>query len=478
MSEEKNTKAILWAFCEKFGNKIFTVITFFVLVKILDPKDFGIIAMVRIVLDYMELFIDQGIGSAVIQKNNINNSFLSTAFWLSVLSGLFVTVCLLVFAPYVAELMGYSEMQDILYYLALSLLISGFSRVHVVLLIKDMAFKSLAKRSFIESFIGGVVGIYLAYNGWGVWSLVWQQVVSATVGFIVLWFFSSWRPAFEIKLQYVKEIYSYCNKIIVEKQILFFTNKLDEILITYFLGTTLLGYYSIAKKLLQIVLDLILNVVAKVTFSLLSKKQDNKDSLGRGLVTSFRYTFLFVIPIFVGSAMTSKEIIGLWFGANWLFIADIFFILMISGIFLIFPSIYHAVYYSVGKPIFTLKLNTFRSIVGLPVLYIGAAYYGLLGVAVAVLIRNVLGSFADGYFIYYCTNVRFLRGIQLLIRSILLCIPMVIFVNWFQYSEIIFINEQFNFFLLITGAMLFYIVSIFLFDTKTFKNLYYWLCHR
>lgn len=471
MSDSGRIVDILWAFVERFGNKVFSVITLFVLIRLLDPKDFGTIAIVRIVIDYLELFVDLGVGSAVIQKKNIYPKFINTAFWFNTVIGLVLTLFLAAMAPIIANFMGQTEISEILLYMSVSLFISGLTRIQVALLIKKMEFKKLAIRGFGMSIVGGIVGIVMALNGWGVWSIVAQQLVSSIVGFFLLWYAADWRPSIEFDFSALKEIFSFSNKLIIEHQVTFFSRKLDEMLIVFSLGTATLGYYSIAKKVLQIILDVFLSVVFKINFALMAIKQENKHHLGLGLLNSTCYTTLVLVPIFLVCAVLSTEIIDAFFGNKWMSIKDVFSVLMISGVFLIIPNILQSVYLAVGKPVLVLKSNLFNALLGGGLLYVCMSFYGLLGVALAVLIKTIMGSFIDGFYIYSIAGIKFSRVIKLVLRAVVLCVPMLLYLYVINEYYFYFGNKYIHMALIVSFSFLVYLLTLALFQKKAMANI-------
>ena len=388
------SKSLSWSYIDRWANRIISLLVFIILARLLEPKDFGTVAFARLFIDYLEGFSGQGLDTAVIQKNNLSNQHLNSAFWLitslSVIFATTVILCAISLHSFTDE----HVLLSVLCWLSISIIASGTSRIHVALLYKNNKFKSLAKRGLVSTVLGGVTGILFAINGYGIWSIVIQQIVSTVSGLIITWKLTDWKPRLEFRYESIRDLLPYSSRIFADQQLQYLYKRMDEALIVVILGATSLGYYSIAKKIYEISMELVYTVPNKVFMSIYSNIQNDRVKI---FLKTRDFNSLFcvlVFPLFFITATISEEIIILIFGANWALASNALSILMISSIFLLTPNITHPIFNALGHPGITLRLNLIRAIISIPLTLIGANY-SLTGIAVSVLFRNILGTIFD-----------------------------------------------------------------------------------
>lgn len=385
---------LAWSYFERWGNKLISLATFIILARLLDASDFGLVAFAKLFIDYLDSLSGQGLGMAVIQRKEVSEEHLSTAFWINLLLGTVLSIGVFAAAPTIEWISATRGISDILRALSLLVLINSLSRVQVALMSREQRFRALAIRGLMMSLAGGIVGVVMAYQGNGAWSLVWQQLASAATGLVLLWSSTPWHPKRIIHLKSAKDLYAFASKVVVEQQVLFFSKRLDEILISAVLGVTLLGFYSVAKRLAETIADMVYGVLVKVLVPAFSKSQHDMPTLFSRLESLTRYMAALTFPIFVICASLGQLVVPMIFGVKWADASLPFMILTFSGIFLLTPNLTHPVFHAVGKPATPLRLNTARAIISLVSVAAGSLF-GLLGVAFAVVVRNVLGALLD-----------------------------------------------------------------------------------
>jgi len=386
-----------WGYIERWGNKIFTLLVFILLARLLDPKDFGLIAFARLFIDYLNSFSGQGLDMAVIQRKEITDQHLNSAFWINNLMAAIFALLLYVIAPFIESYFSESGVTNVLRVLIIVFLINSLIRVQVAILMRNYQFKQLAISGLAASIGGGAVGVILALKGYGVWSLVFQQVSSMVIAVLLLWNASNWRPSLTFSVKAAKELYVFAVKAFYDQQLTFVSKRIDEALVAFFLGMTLLGYYSVAKRIFETAVELIYGVLSKVLVTVFSKAQDDIASI---IEQTRRINILMAaisFPIFVLASVANQEIVLFLFGEKWRLASTSFAILMLSGLFLLAPSLLHPIFNAIGRPVVPLKLNGIRAIASAILIWIGAPF-GLIGIALAVLARNLIGGWLD--FVY------------------------------------------------------------------------------
>lgn len=455
-------KEIIWALVERFCSKIFTVVTFLIIINFLNAESIGLFAAIKLIIDYADTYTDQGLGAVLIQKESPTKTYINTIFWFSLFIGFAVCIVIILIAPLISFLMANKDICLYLYVLSITLIVSGLTRIHVALLIKYLNFRKLALRTSIMSIVGGLTAITLAINDYGVWALVAQQLVSSIIGLFVLWFSVEWKPSFTFDFLCLKEICNNSYKIFLDLQVNFFSIKVDELVILSFLNTEMLGFYNVSKKILQIIIDFLLSTFYKVFLSVLSRLQNDIKVLSNYLLKIIYNVYMIISPVFLSGIVLSDQIVDIFLGHKWFLIVFYLSVFMLSGIFITMPYLLHAAYQAIGMPLIPLKLNALRMFLGFFLFCFSAYYYGLEGVVMAFLLRSVVGFFFDIWFSFVLSLSK--REIFFtVIKSVSMSIPLFFYLYLFKGINIFF-SGYLNFFFIVFIGVGVYFSTIFCLD--------------
>ena len=232
----------------------------------LSPTAFGLVALATVFVYFAQIFIDQGFGDAVVQASNVDNTLLNTAFWTNLVTSLLIMVMSIVLSQAISNFYHEFRLMLVIRWLSLSFVFSALSRVQEALLRRRLNFRSLAIRSLVATLGSGAVAISVAVLGGGVWSLVSKLLLYVIIGSAALWGISGWRPGFSFSWESFKRLYSYGINIVGSNFVDFFSRNSDNLLIGYFLGATVLGYYNLAYSLLLAVTEMLIVVPNAVVF--------------------------------------------------------------------------------------------------------------------------------------------------------------------------------------------------------------------
>ncbi len=403
----------LWDLANRVGSRSISFIVFAILANLLDPIDFGLVAAARILIDYCDYFAGQGFGLALIQRPNITVRHKNAAFTLNVLIASLLAGVLFAFAEPIADAIEMEDLAPVLRWLSVVIVLSSLSKIQVALLAKEMQLGRIAKMQIGVSVISGVTGVATAVWGGGVWSLVLMQLVNAGLLAITAWFVSPWKPLFSFHMQSIKDIYSFSLKMLLAMNITFVSNKLGEIIIAGFLGPVALGYYSIAKRFVDLVANLFFYAVERISFIEFSRIQRHREEVRRKLVKAIHFTSYLTAPVFVGASIVAPAVILLIFGPEWSGSIVPFAILALSGIGLTSKHLIAPLYYAMNKGEFDLYIAVIRFVSGLLLIYF-MGDFGLPGIALAITIREIgvaliLGLYlprllGGSYFDYYASQ--------------------------------------------------------------------------
>lgn len=329
---EKAAKGIVWSVIQKWGSEVFGFISFVALSRLLDPEAFGLVAMASVFTAFVQILVDQGFGAAIVQRTDLEREHLDTGFWTSVLTGILLTAGGIAASGLVAAFYQEPRLAPVLRWLSLSFIPVALSSTQVAILQRKLAFKSLAARSLAATLAGGFVAVGMALAGFGVWSLVGQNLVTGLAGAIVLWRASDWRPGFSLSKKHFKELFVFGVSIVGSRIMVFFSRRTDDLLIGYFLGPTMLGYYTIGYRLLLVMIRLFTGIINSVAFPTFSRIQHKPERMRRAFYKVTQYTSLLAFPVFTGLAVLAPELVPALFGEKWAPSVPIMQILALIGI--------------------------------------------------------------------------------------------------------------------------------------------------
>ncbi len=387
--KDKAVKGILWSFLERWGGQLISTTVFLLLARLLGPEAFGLTALASVFISFMSAFVNQGFVPAIVQKEELTPQHLDTAFWSSLLIGSLMCVGTVLASGVIAQSFGEDALKPIIQWLAITFILIAFESVQVAILQRDFDFKKLALRSLVATFISGLAGLCMALLGFGVWSLVVQQLVNRSMNVVVLWSASPWRPGLNASWVHFKELSSFGINVMGVNILRFFNQRSDDFLIGLFLGATALGYYTVAYRLLRLMVNILTNTTVSVALPAFSRLQNEPQRLRSVFYRATQLTSLVSFPAFTSVLILAPQLVGVFFGEEWTASIPIMRVLVFAGIVQSVSYFNGVVMLAKGKPGWRLAVNflgAFISVAGFMI----AVNYGIVAVAVAVVVSNYL----------------------------------------------------------------------------------------
>ena len=386
---EKAVGGLVWSVVQKWGRAAVTTVAFIALARLLPPEAFGLVALATAITAFIEILLDQGFSAAIVQRTDLKRGHLDTAFWISVLIGVVLTLGAIAVSELAATLFEEPQLAPLLRWLSLSFIFVALSSTQTAILQRKLAFKSLASRSLAAAVAGGIVGVSMAFAGYGVWSLVGQNLVRGLVGVIVLWRASNWRPGLNVTKTHYRELFTFGVSVTGNNILHAFTRRSDDFLIGYFLGPTLLGYYTVGYRLLLVTMRLVTGIVNSVAFPTFSRIQQNRKRTRRAFYEVTRYTSLLAFPVFFGLAILAPELVTALFGEKWAPSIPVMQILALIGILQSVLVFNGSIMRASGKPSWQfgiMLLTAVFSVIG----FLLAVRWGIVAVAASFVIVGYL----------------------------------------------------------------------------------------
>ena len=307
----------LWAAGESWSLRGVSLVVFLVLARLVDPAAFGLVALAAVYVTTVQALSDQGLATALIQREHLEEAHKDSAFWANLAVGVILALATLVIAGPAAAFYKEPRLASILRWYALWPLLGSLSVVQQALLRRAMRFRELALRQLVGAVAGGIAGIALAFAGMGVWALVAQQLVNQAVALIVLWSITGWRPRLAFSYPHFRHLFGFGFNVLAANVVRAIGFQADRLVLGYVLGTTELGYYSVAQRLLAIVTDFVAGSAERIVVPLFARIQGDKDRVNRGLMTAQRVLTLGTMPAFIGLAATASVLMPVMLGGQW-----------------------------------------------------------------------------------------------------------------------------------------------------------------
>jgi PST family polysaccharide transporter len=386
---KKAVKGVVWSVIQHWGSQTISFLVFSLLARLLEPEGFGLVALASVFIAFMEIFLDQGLTQAIVQRNELDPEHLDSAFWANLTVGILLTIFGIAFAEPIANLFNNPQLEPIIQWLSLSFLFGAFSRVQQAIFHRKLAFKVVAVRSLAATLLGGTVGVVMAFQGFGVWSLVGQRLTNDLTGAVVLWGASDWRPKFNVSVKHFKELFAFGINMVGFNIVNFFNRRADDFLIGYFLGTVALGYYTVAYRILWVMTQLLVTVTSQVALPTFSRLQEEPEKLQRAFYTVTQFTSLIAFPSFLGVAALAPELVQVLFGSKWQPSIPVMQVLAFIGILHSMIYFNSTVMMAKGKPSWRFGVNCLNAVINV-IAFALVTRWGIVAVALAYVISGYL----------------------------------------------------------------------------------------
>jgi PST family polysaccharide transporter len=400
---------VLWSFASNWSAKLLDFVAMLVLARLLSPEDFGLVALVTVYIALGSVFVEGGFSQAIIQREDIDDLHLDTAFWISIAIGVFLALGTFFVGPIIFErLFDDERLGAVVEVTSVLFIVAGLQSVQHAQLTRRLQFKQLAIRRAISSVAGSSTAIVLAIKGFGIWSLVAGNMVKSSVSVLLLWIASDWRPHRRFSMRCFYDLYAFGIYVVGRNLIGFMGHRGINFLIGVFLGATALGYYVLASRMIRSVSDLITAAVQSVAFPAFSRIQSNQRKLIGAFYQAVRYTSVVCMPIYAGIIVTAELLVTLLLGAKWASAIPVMQVLCISGIVDSVVSRYaHVMILARGRANWALYMSV-ASTIGVYAAMLIVVDRGIVAVAFATVIVAYL--FAPVYLVVAHRLVKFPIG--------------------------------------------------------------------
>ena len=402
----RTISGVRWSVIAKLFQQFSSFFTIAILAHLLSPSAFGLIGMVLVVTNFVEIFKDLGTSTAIIQKKEISQELISSIFWTNLFFGILFTVIIMIIAPVIAIFFREPGMTLIMKIMSISFIFSGLSVVPQALLIREMSFRRLAFIENVSFLIGAGIGVGMALSGWGVWSLVIQSLSRVLSMAIFLWLLNPIIPHVKLSLNSLKSIASYSLNLSGFNLLNYFIRNADNMLIGRYLGSTSLGFYSLAYKWMFLPIYYISGIVGNVFLSTFSKIQNDNIRFSRVYLQLCASIGLVTFPLLLGMMALAKPLVFVALGPKWELVVPLLMILSSIGLFQTIGTTVGSIYLAKGRTDLMLKWGLLAGVSYLLSFGIGLRW-GVLGVALCYSLCSLILFYPSLAIPFHLIGLRF-----------------------------------------------------------------------
>lgn len=405
--KEKTVRGFGWSFGGSLASYGITFIVGIVLARLLSPDEYGLIGIILIIVTIFNTIVDGGFSNALIRKIDAKEEDYNTVFFINLIVSTALYFILFISAPFVASFFRNQQLIPLTRVMGICVIINAFSLIQSTLLVKEIDFKSITKCQIISSLLSGVIGIAMAYVGYGVWSLVGQQISAKLFNTVLLWVARKWYPHFVFSYSSFKELWGFGWKLLVTSLINSVWNELFQVVIGKCYSTQTLGYYTKAREYVAIVSNNLTSVVQRVSYPALSEIQEDKVRLKRGYKKVIKVTMLVAFVLILGLAACAHNLVLVLIGEKWLPAVPLMQLICFN--MMLYPL--HATNLNMlqvaGRSDLFLKLEIIKKTIAIIPILLGifVGIYWMLGASIVVgYISYFLNAYYSGAFLAYGTK--------------------------------------------------------------------------
>jgi lipopolysaccharide exporter len=429
---------------------------------LLSPEDFGLLGIALLTLSMLEIFSETGFRAALIQKKENIESYLDTAWTVAAIRGVILFLILYLSSPIISKLFNSSQAMLVIKVISISILLSGFRNIKILIFQKELEFKKQFIYEFSATISDLIVAISLAFILRNVWALVWGVLAANLVRFVMSYVLLPYCPKFRIQKKKFIDLFGFGKWVLGSGILVFLTTQGDDIFVGKILGVATLGFYQVAYMLSNLPATEVTHVISRVTFPAYSKLQGNLSKIKEGYLNVLQIIAFFSFPLAGGIFILVPDFTKVFLGEKWMPIIPVVQVLVLAGLIRSIAATTGPVFHGVGKP----KINTFwqtiRLIVLIALIYPLSIRWSIVGTSLAVLVSILIATVGFSFEVIKITKCGVGNFVKMIILPLVNAGFMVLII--FVLKSFIQLNSYFEFFFLVGVGCLSYIIITYLLD--------------
>ena len=449
---------MIWRFLEKSGTQLVSFIVGVIIARIIDPEAFGVVAIVNAFTSIIDEFIENGLCLSLYQKKNPDDLDYSTVFVTDLIVSFILYLILFVCAPLIADYYNMPQLIMLLRVSGLSLIISTIRSIQRSYVSKNMIFKKFFFSSLGGIIASGIVGIWMALNGFGVWALIVSPIVENTINIFINYFSIKWRPKFGFSFERLKESFDYSSKIFLAFSLTTIYDKLRQLIIGKQYSASDLAYYDKGESIPRKLTNSLESSIKSVMKPVLSDCQDDKERTKQIVKKYLEVNFLLMTPVLLGIAAVADSAIEIVYTKKWLFAVPFLRVFCVIKLFNSIKISHQYVIRSSKRSEELLKLELICKVYGLIVLFI-TSKISVLAMAIGLLVCDFVDQIVSSFYCNKFIDYTYFEQIKDVLVYIILGGTMYLVV---RLVENIHVSLLFTFILQILAGGIVYITGILL----------------
>ena len=311
-------RGMMWNFIERFSTQGIQFVLTIVIARILSPDDYGLVAMLSIFMAIAQTLVDSGFGNALIQKKNRTEVDYSTTFYFNITVSILIYLLLFISAPWIADFYNQPKLTMIARVYGILIVLNSLASVQMTRLMIVLDFRKLAFASLLSVSVGGSIGIFMAYQGYGVWALVSQALFGSLAWVGGLWFLACWIPKWRFSITSFRALFSFGSKILFSSLLHTLYTNMYSLVVGKFFNASTLGYFNRAYTLGLFPAQNFSNIVQKVIYPIQCSYQDDNEKFDQIFISYLRISGFVLFPLMMGFAVLANPVITLLLTEKWL----------------------------------------------------------------------------------------------------------------------------------------------------------------
>ena len=364
---KKTFSGFIWRFLEQCGSQGVSFIVSIVLARLLEPSVYGIVALVAVFISILNVFINSGMGVALIQKKDADDLDFSSLFYFNLAMCTLLYIIMFFAAPHIANFYAMPDLTPVVRVMSLTLIVSGVKGIQQSYVSRHMLFKKFFFATLGGTIFSAFVGIWMAYKGYGVWALVTQSLSNNVIDTVILWFMVKWRPKLMFSLQRIKGLFSFGWKLLVSSLLDRAYKSLRTLIIGKVYSAADLAQYNKGKSWPSLIVENINASIDSVLLPAMSKHQDNPEAVKAMTRRSIKTSTYLMAPLLLGLAFIGEPLVRLVLTEKWM--PSVFFMRIICVTCMFYPvhtANLNAIK-AMGRSDLFLRLEVTKKIVGLAI---------------------------------------------------------------------------------------------------------------
>ena len=447
---------LVWRFAERCGAQLVSFVVSIVLARILAPDDYGTIALVTVFTAILQVFVDSGLGTALIQKKDADEIDFSSVFYFNFVVCLILYFGMFAAAPFIADFYGDVTLVPVIRILSLTIVISGVKGIQQAYVSRNMLFKRFFFSTIGGTIFSAVLGIAMAYAGFGIWALVAQQLSNTFIDTLILWITVRWRPTKSFSWTRLKYLLSFGWKLLVSSLLDTAYNNLRNLIIGKMYSSSDLAFYNQGDKFPKVIVTNINASIDSVLLPTMSSAQDDKERVKQMTRRAIKTSTYVMAPLMMGLAFCAEPIVSLVLTDKWLPCVPFLRIFCITYMFWPVHTANLNAINAMGRSDWFLRLEIIKKIMGMTIL-LSTMWFGVMAMAYSLLLSSVLSQIINSWPNRKLLGYGYLEQVRDFAPGILLAVIMgicVYFISFLHLSTIVTLLIQF-----IVGAAIYIGVS-------------------